>query len=470
MSNKLQLSANRLFLTVILAFAALVVILQARPTFAQTSQLSGAVTIVSTQPATMTDEEVDPEMLLDQVLPTEGAVMVDPSFPIDEEMMVDPQIAVDLDMKIAPFPYVDHYQIAAETIGIDLETLWSEWDQGKSLAEIAQAHNVSADVVVAAIVKAENQLIDQSVVDGMLTEQEAADWRADVLENVNDTVNYHYIAYPDFYAIAAQLIGVDVTELYNLQGQSIAQYVAAHGVDKATLTQALTDAMNLYIDTQVEYGQLSAEEAQEQRNYVADNIDWTINWVYVAYPDSYQIVADLLGITTDELWTAWQNGQSLTELAEANGVAKQTLVDALTVAFNSYYDEMVATGQLSAEEANNYRATIAAEVERTISTHNIAYPDPYQTSADMLGISIDELFNQLNEGTTIAQLAEQHGIATQTIIDALVAAENQYIDAMLADGQITAEDAASWRENVVESQTNLVNESWNVEPMQFDIR
>ena len=371
MSNKQQFSLNRFFLTAILAFIALVVVLQARPTFAQSSN---TVVVDSTEPPTPSDENVDSEMLVDPEFSIDDEMLVEPEFSVDEEIMVDPGYVVD------PFPYNDPYQLAAETIGIDLETLWSEWYQGKSLAEIAQAHNVSADAVIATLAKVENEMIDQSLTDGYLTEQDAAEWRSEVVENATSTVHYHYIEYPDFYAIAAKLIGVDVEVLYQLEGQSLLQFANEHGIDEATLTQALTDEMNRYIDKQVEYGQLTAEEAQAQQNAVAQDVSWTINWVY------------------------------------------------------------------------------------------IAYPDPYQLTADMLGISLDELYTQLDNGTTIAQLAEQHGIATQTIIDALVAAENQYIDAMLADGQITAEDAASWRENVVESQTNLVNESWNVEPMQFDIR
>ncbi len=78
---------------------------------------------------------------------------------------------------------------AAALIGIDIDVLWAEVDSGKSLAEIAQANGVDPQTLIDAGIAAENQLIDAEVAAGLLTAEEAAEWRAEVPVYVSDMVN-----------------------------------------------------------------------------------------------------------------------------------------------------------------------------------------------------------------------------------------------------------------------------------------
>lgn len=77
--------------------------------------------------------------------------------------------------------------------------------------------------------------------------------------------------------------------------------------------------------------------------------------------------AELLGATTEELREAKQNGQSLADVAAANGVDIATVTDAMEAAINERIDEAVAEGHLTAEEADERRAMIAEKVEDKVN-------------------------------------------------------------------------------------------------------
>lgn len=76
-----------------------------------------------------------------------------------------------------------------------------------------------------------------------------------------------------------------------------------------------------------------------------------------------EIILETLGITADELRDARQDGTSLAELAEAQGVEVATLIDALVSAAEERIAEHVADGDLSQEEADER----LAEVEERIT-------------------------------------------------------------------------------------------------------
>lgn len=63
------------------------------------------------------------------------------------------------------------------------------------------------------------------------------------------------------------------------------------------------------------------------------------------------VVAGLLGIETDELRSALRDGQSIAELAEANAVDPQVVIDALVDQAQSHLDLAVENGRLTDEEA-----------------------------------------------------------------------------------------------------------------------
>lgn len=74
--------------------------------------------------------------------------------------------------------------------------------------------------------------------------------------------------------------------------------------------------------------------------------------------------------------------------------------------------------------------------------------------ATTLGMSVEDVTAALQDGTTIAALAEQQGVAVDAIANALLAAHQAELDAAVAAGTITAEQAGLMQERMAE-MTNL---------------
>lgn len=74
---------------------------------------------------------------------------------------------------------------AAEVIGIDVETLRTELQAGKSLAQIGEAHGVSRDALKTGIVNKINNQLAQAVVDGKITEAQ----KTEMLTRVNEHID-----------------------------------------------------------------------------------------------------------------------------------------------------------------------------------------------------------------------------------------------------------------------------------------
>ncbi|MEQ1872772.1 MAG: hypothetical protein ABL953_03510 [Ilumatobacteraceae bacterium] len=85
----------------------------------------------------------------------------------------------------------------------------------------------------------------------------------------------------------------------------------------------------------------------------------------------FAIVAETLGLTEEEVRQAVTDGQTLAELAAANGSSVEELVDALLADIESKLDEKVAAGDLTQEEAD---AKLAEAEERVTEFVNNTKP------------------------------------------------------------------------------------------------
>ena len=73
------------------------------------------------------------------------------------------------------------------------------------------------------------------------------------------------------------------------------------------------------------------------------------------------------------------------------------------------------------------------------------YDDGSAELATVLGISEEQLWDELDAGKSYAEIAQANGVDVQKVIDTLVAAEAKFIDEMVTAGEITAEEAADQR-------------------------
>jgi uncharacterized protein YidB (DUF937 family) len=176
-------------------------------------------------------------------------------------------------------------------------------------------------------------------------------------------------------------MGLTLEELLEalLDGQTLAEIAATHGVDPQTVVDFLVAEAEAELDEAVAAGHLSVEQAALLRGWVVDGvervmdnrfvfpnglemverlgtrfgahlegIDWDgwveFDWGAFIGQDPLSVAAEAIGISRGELLEALMDGQSLAEVAAAHGVDLQVVIDAQTESLGTLLDDLAAEG------------------------------------------------------------------------------------------------------------------------------
>ncbi|MFZ6004353.1 MAG: hypothetical protein ACOYXM_10530 [Actinomycetota bacterium] len=169
--------------------------------------------------------------------------------------------------------------------------------------------------------------------------------------------------------------------------------------------------------------------------------------------------AEALGITEDELRTALQDGKSIAQVAEEEGVDVQVVIDALVADATERLEEI--------EAALPERMTELVNRTGWGDHDGPGRPGPgrhprlrhlaLEATAEAIGITTEELRTALADGSTVAEVAEANGVDVQDVIDALVADATERIDAAVESGDLDATRSEEMKANLVERITAHVN-------------
>jgi len=163
------------------------------------------------------------------------------------------------------------------------------------------------------------------------------------------------------------------------------------------------------------------------------------------------------------------------DAASQLGVEPSELSDALKQALKNRIDEAVDEGRLTDEQADELKDRIDANEYPMLGGPGVlgrglhggpgfgfgpyghlGHADLLETAASYIGITETELREALGD-KTLAEIAKEHGKTAAGLVQQLVAAQTKRIDAALADGRITDEQAATLKENLDERMEALVN-------------
>lgn len=77
--------------------------------------------------------------------------------------------------------------------------------------------------------------------------------------------------------------------------------------------------------------------------------------------------------------------------------------------------------------------------------------------ADLTGLSVEDIQAERAEGSSISDIAEANGVSTDTVVSEALAARKAILDAKVADGSITQEQADLAYERMTERVTERVS-------------
>lgn len=163
-----------------------------------------------------------------------------------------------------------------------------------------------------------------------------------------------------------------------------------------------------------------------------------------------EAAAEALGLTGEELRAELEDGSTIAEVAADRGVDVNTVIDAVVSSATDHLRERI-TAIVNGEARLGGRGhgpgrPVGARLSARLGT-----------VAEALGVTGDELRDELRDGQTIAEVAEAHGADVQTAIDALVAEASARIDEKVAEGDLTEEQATEMKAELTERITAMVN-------------
>lgn len=182
-----------------------------------------------------------------------------------------------------------------------------------------------------------------------------------------------------------------------------------------------------------------------------------------------QPIAEILGMTPGELQQALSDGTTLAEVAVEQGMSVEELTAALSANVESRVAEALADGKITQEKADEILANSAERIDRLINrSHERGQQgdrgermerraEAREAMAEFLGLSVDDMKEAYQDGSTLGEIAEDQGISIDDLTTFMTDYANAQIDEALADGTITEERAEQFRENLAERIENRIN-------------
>jgi hypothetical protein len=154
-------------------------------------------------------------------------------------------------------------------------------------------------------------------------------------------------------------------------------------------------------------------------------------------------------------------------VAEHLGVSTEELKDAMKAAAIDQVDAAVEAGRLTEEEGDALKERIeSGDVppffgpflgprlhhfpDRPFGGPPLFFEAKLSTAADYLGLSEDELQEKLNDGSSLADVAEAEGKSVDGLKQALVDAARERIEQAVEDGEVTQAEADDLLEGLEE--------------------
>ncbi len=177
-------------------------------------------------------------------------------------------------------------------------------------------------------------------------------------------------------------------------------------------------------------------------------------------------VAELIGIEVEDLRTQLREGASLADVATANGVETQTVIDFIVGERTERIETKVAEGDLTREEADEKLegledgVTLRVEEGRQEgdrgprSNRRAAFSGV----AEVIGVDAETLRTELAGGATVADVATANGVEVEAVVDVIVTERTERIESAVERGRLTDDEAAERLAGLEEQVTTRVEQ------------
>ena len=264
-----------------------------------------------------------------------------------------------------------NHQEMLTLLKIDEQTFKQEKDNGKSLAEIAAAHNVSRQTVVDLVVKHMSKHIDKGVTEKRLTKEQATAMKTNVVDKAQKMVD-------------GQLTGSDkMDNTQNPQDMNSAQ--DSQTVNNTQNPQDVNNTANPQVSNITQNPQdinntTNPQAVNNTQN--SQDVNNTANPQAVNNAPNPQLQEMLTLLKIDEPTFAQEqnSGKSLAKIAATHHVSRQAVVDLVVKQMNQEIDTDLAEKRVTADQAKEMKTNVAAKAKELVDKDMTQQPADSQST------------------------------------------------------------------------------------------
>lgn len=169
-------------------------------------------------------------------------------------------------------------------------------------------------------------------------------------------------------------------------------------------------------------------------------------------------IADVLNMSQQDLIAELRAGKTVADVAQEQGVDLAQIVDALVAPQEQRLQRAVESGRLTQEQADALLALKRIQIEDRLSQ---LFPlDPMMIAAQVLGMEPQELFAELRQGKSVAEVAQEKGVDLEEIVNAITEPKVERLNQLVTDGRLTQEQADILINMERERVTQMLNRQW----------
>jgi hypothetical protein len=173
---------------------------------------------------------------------------------------------------------------------------------------------------------------------------------------------------------AAATIGISPEELRSQVrgGKTVAQVSTEHGVDPASVVNAIVTALTQQIDQKAAAGAVDANRAEHAKQKLPDVANRFVNETksrrgHRVLKGAVQAAAKEIGVSEDDLKQALKDGKSMAQVAKEHDKSAADVGDAIVKKATSAIDQAVKDDKLDSKRADEIKQKLPDRVEQLVN-------------------------------------------------------------------------------------------------------
>jgi hypothetical protein len=173
---------------------------------------------------------------------------------------------------------------------------------------------------------------------------------------------------------AAATIGISPEELRSQVrgGKTVAQVSTEHGVDPASVVNAIVTALTQQIDQKSAAGAVDANRAEHAKQKLPDVANRFVNETKLRHghrvlKGAVHAAAKEIGVSEDDLKQALKDGKSIAQVAKEHDKSADDVGDAIVKKATSAIDQTVKDGKLDSKKADEIKQKLPDRVKQLVN-------------------------------------------------------------------------------------------------------